>query len=58
MGSYHIVKDGLHLTGNISTGRYEWTKNKEFRYTFGHDQAESIVKFFPGAEIIPETTET
>ena len=52
---YSITKDGNWITGDMTTGRYGWTKNREFRYTFEDiKQVESIIAQFPGAELYIE----
>ena len=55
MQEYSITKDGFWITGNMKTGRYEWTRNKEFRYTFEDiNKAISIAKEHDGSEVIGE----
>ena len=54
---YHIIKDGRYLTANMQKGQYEFTANREFRYTFHEERARELVKFFPGATVEKEITE-
>jgi len=55
MQEYAITKDGFWITGNMVTGRYEWTKNFEHRYTFEDiNKAIAIAKEHERAEVIGE----
>ena len=54
MESFSIQKDGEFLTGNMRTGRYEFTGNKEIRYTFEESRAKQISEQFPGSKVVRE----
>jgi hypothetical protein len=51
---YSDQKNGKYITGSMKTGRYEWTDNKEFRYTFEKTRADQISAQFPGSIVSPE----
>jgi len=52
---YHVIKDGLYVTGNIAAGRYVLTSCYERRYSFPREKAEFISDtLFPGSTIVQE----
>jgi len=48
MVEYTVRKEDKWLTGNMQTGRHEFTKNREHRYTFDKSRAQQAAEHYGG----------